>query len=431
MTASGAKPTIVYDPSDPATMADPFPIYARLRAEDPVHWSPTLKSWVITRYRDVRAVLTGRDVTVDRLTAFYEALPPADAALMHDIIHYLNLWLVFQDPPSHTRLRKMLRGAFAAPLIHDMRPDIERVVAYVLDDLEGREEIDFIADFALLVPAFVIMDMLDVPRDMLPRFKAWADDMAAFIGGARNVGDKYTRAARGCEAMSGYFRTIIASRRADPKPGFLMTMIEGEADGERLTDDELVATCMLILFAGHETTTNLIGTALLGLLQHPEQKALFLSDPAITDSAVEEFLRYDGPTNALVRNVAQDHFLHGRALRKGQRVFLMMNSANRDPEFFDEPDRFDIARSPNRHLTFGQGAHTCLGLQLAREEGRIAVRAFLDRHPGVSAASENSWSYIDAMVPRGLARFQVRLTPAADTAPGTAAPGPAPEGTRS
>lgn len=411
MQTDNADTPIVYDPGDPATMESPFAIYDQLRKHDPVHWSPALNAWVITRYKDVRSVLVGQDMTVNRLNSFYEKLAPKEAETLKEIVHYLNLWLAFQDPPSHTRLRRMMRAAFATPVIHDMRPDIEAIVDHVLDGLEGRSEIDFIADFALLVPAYVIMDMLNVPRDMLNDFKRWSDDMATFIGGSRNIDNKYDRAARGCNAMAGYFHEILKRHRADPAPGFLDDMVNSGEGDDKLSDDELVATFILILFAGHETTTNLIGTSLLALLQHPSQMQLFQADPAVTESAVEEFLRYDGPTNALIRNVAKDHTLHGRTLKKGQRVFLMMNSANRDPEVFVDPDRFDIQRSPNRHLTFGQGVHTCLGLQLAREEGRIAVRKFLDRFPNVSFAGPDSFDFIDAMVPRGLKRFHVQHNP--------------------
>lgn len=414
MTGTETDHAVIYDPTNPDTMANPFPIYEELRRHDPVHWSPSLKSWVITRYADVRAVLTDSTMTVDRLSPFYEALPSREAEILRDIVHYLNLWLAFQDPPSHTRLRRMLRGPFAGPSIEGMRPSIESIVDHVLDGLEGRDEIDVIAEFALLVPAYVIMDMLDVPRDRLADFKRWADDMATFIGGSRNIDDKYERAARGCDAMSKYFRKIIGTRRANPQPGFLTDLIEAGEDGQKLSDDELVATCMLILFAGHETTTNLLGTSICGLLQHPDQLALFMSDPELNQSAVEEFLRYDGPTNALVRNVAQDHDLGGKALKKGQRVFLMINSANRDPEMFDRPEDFDITRKPNRHMTFGQGIHTCLGSQLAREEGRVAVRAFFERFPNAGFADGKPWEYIDAMVPRGLKHLNVRL----DTASG-------------
>lgn len=402
---------LVYDPSDPAVMAHPFDVYARLREEDPVHWSPSLKSWIVTRYTDVRDLLLSDDLSVNRLMGFYTALPPQDAELLRDIVHYLNLWLAFRDPPDHTRLRRILRHAFTPAAIDAMRPQIEGITAHLLDRLEGKGagKVDLIREYALLLPAFVIMDLLDVPRAMLDDFKAWSDDMAVFIGGARNSGDKYERAARGCRLMSDYFRSLIAERSANPKPGFLMDLINARDEGDSLSTDELVATCILILFAGHETTTNLIGNAVLTLLRHPDQLSRLRADPALIDSAIEEVLRYDGPTNALVRVVARDHDLHGRTLREGERVFVMVNSANRDPRAFDAPDTFDITRQTNRHLTFGQGIHLCLGARLAREEGKIAVLALLQRFPALALDPDEAPEWLDAMVPRGTRRLPVRL----------------------
>ncbi|MEY8841283.1 cytochrome P450 [Cribrihabitans sp. XS_ASV171] len=410
MTSATTAEPIVYDPSDPATMADPFPIYARLREEDPVHWSPSLKSWIISRYADVRDLLLSDHLSVRRLMQFYSTLPPQDAALLSDIVKYLDLWLAFRDPPDHTRVRRILRHAFTPKAVDAMRPGIEEIVAHLLDRLEARDtnRIDLIREYALLVPAYVIMDMLEVPRDMLDEFKSWSDDMAVFIGGARNADDKYRRAARGCQKMSSYFREIIAERSANPRPGFLMDLINARDEGDQLTEDELVATCILILFAGHETTTNLIGNASLLLLQHSDQLAALRADPSLIDGAIEEVLRHDGPTNALVRVVAQDHELEGRKMREGERVFVMVNSANRDPRVFDDPDRFDITRNPNRHLTFGQGIHVCLGARLAREEGRIAVLELMKRFPDLKLDDEPP-EWLDAMVPRGTRRLPVRL----------------------
>lgn len=408
-TAMTDKP-IVYDPSDSATMADPFPIYARLREEDPVHWSPSLKSWIISRYTDVRDLLLSDHLSVRRLMQFYSSLPPQDAALLSDIVKYLDLWLAFRDPPDHTRVRRILRHAFTPKAVDAMRPGIEEIVHHLLDQLEERQadRIDLIREFALLVPAYVIMDMLEVPREMLAEFKSWSDDMAVFIGGARNADDKYHRAARGCQKMSSYFREIINERSANPRPGFLMDLINARDEGDQLTEDELVATCILILFAGHETTTNLIGNASLLLLRHPDQLAALRADPALIDGAIEEVLRHDGPTNALVRVVAQDHEIEGRKLREGERVFVMINSANRDPRIFEDPDRFDIRRNPNRHLTFGQGIHVCLGARLAREEGRVAVLELIKRFPDLALGDEPP-EWLDAMVPRGTRRLPVRL----------------------
>lgn len=411
MTTSSNAQAIVYDPSNPAVMADPFPVYKQLRESDPVHWSPSLKSWIVTRYNDVRDLLLSDDLSVNRLIQFYNALPPADAALLKEIIHYLNLWLAFRDPPDHTRVRRIMRHAFTAKAIDEMRPRIVETTDHLLDRLEASEmnEADLIREYALQLPAFVIMDLLDVPRDMLDPFKEWSDDMAIFIGGARNAGDKYERAARGCQKMSDYFRTLIKERAANPKPGFLMDLINARDDGDRLSDDELIATCILILFAGHETTTNLIGNATLLLLRHPDQLAQLRANPDLIDSMIEEVLRFDGPTNALVRVVAQDHELHGRTLTAGQRVFVMVNSANRDARMFEDADRFDITRKQNRHLTFGQGIHLCLGSKLAREEGRIAVQRLFARFPNLALDPVQPPEWLDAMVPRGTRRLPVRL----------------------
>ena len=411
MATAHTAEDIVYDPSDPSVMADPFPVYARLREDDPVHWSPSLKSWIITRYTDVRDLLLSDHLSVNRLAQFYKSLPPADAALLKDIVHYLNLWLAFRDPPDHTRVRRIMRHAFTAQAIEDMRPQITEITDMLLDRLEanGKSDVDLIREYALQLPAFVIMDLLDVPRDMLDEFKEWSDDMAVFIGGARNSGDKYERAARGCQKMSAYFAQLIKERTANPKPGFLMDLINTRDNGDRLSDDELVATCILVLFAGHETTTNLIGNAALLLLHHPDQLAKLKSDPGLIDSTIEEVLRFDGPTNALVRVAAQDHAIHGRQIRETERVFVMVNSANRDPRIFENADRFDITRKQNRHLTFGQGIHLCLGAKLAREEGRVAIERLFARFPDLALDPAAPPEWLDAMVPRGTRRLPVLL----------------------
>lgn len=393
-------------------MADPFPIYDRLREEDPVHWSPSLKSWIVTRHEDVRDLLLSDDLSVNRLVRFYDALPPQDAGLLRDIVHYLNLWIAFRDPPDHTRVRRIMRHAFTPKAVAEMRPGIEAIVELLLDRLDARPpgaKIDLIREYALLVPAYVIMDMLEAPRDMLDAFKSWSDDMAVFIGGARNAEDKYARAARGCAKMSAYFRKVIEERTAAPRPGFLNDLISARDEGDRLSQDELVATCILVLFAGHETTTNLIGNAALHLMRRPDQRDALLAEPELIDGAIEETLRYDGPTNALVRVAARDHELRGRRIREGERVFVMVNSANRDPRAFDDPDRFDIRRNPNRHLTFGQGIHLCLGARLAREEGRIAVLRLFQRFPNLAPDPDDPPEWLDAMVPRGTRRLPVRL----------------------
>ena len=402
---------LIYDAGDPAVMANPFPVYARLREEDPIHWSPAMKSWVITRYQDVQSLLVGDALSVNRLVSFYKGLPGEQAETLGQIVHYLNRWVAFRDPPEHTRMRRVMRHAFTTPAVDAMRPGVESIVEHLIDRLGQRPPgpVDLIRDFALLVPAFVIMDMLGVPRERLDEVKAWSDDMATFISGSRNIPDKYERAARGCQAMAAYFNDLIEERVANPRPGFLTDLIDARDEGDRLSHDELIATCILVLFAGHETTTNLIGDAMIALLTHPDQLARLKADQTLIDSAIEEVLRWDGPTNGLVRVAAHDIEIGGKTIKEGQRVFLMINAANRDAAMFPEPDRFDITRKPNRHMTFGQGIHLCIGARLAREEGRIAVDALVRNFPDMAIVPGTEIEWIDAMVPRGPRALPVLL----------------------
>ncbi len=401
--------TLLYDPRDPAVMADPFPAYRRLQTEDPVHWSPALKSWVITRYDDVKAVLLHDAMSVNKLDAFYQSLPADDAARMRDIIHYLKLWVAFQDPPDHTRMRMIMRKAFMASTYNNMEGAITGIVTQLLNDLDGNSEIDFIADYALLVPAYVIMDLLGLPRAQLRDIKKWADDMAVFIGGARNADDKYQRAESGCRNMADCFRKLINKTRQQGGEGFLPDLINAEFEGDSLNDDELIACCILVLFAGHETTTNLIGNSLLTLLRNPDSFSEFKSATEFNSTACEELMRYDGPSNGIVRSVTRDHELAGKTLRAGDRIYAMLNAANRDPIAFSNPDTIDLQRRPNRHLVFGTGIHSCLGVQLARQEGRIALREFVQRFPSATLITDKPPTWQDAMVPRGTKTLPINL----------------------
>jgi cytochrome P450 len=390
-------------------MADPFPAFRRLHEQDPVHWSPVLKSWVVTRYDDVKSVLLHDAMSVNKLNAFYQNLPAEDASRMREIIHYLNLWVAFQDPPDHTRMRMIMRKAFMASTYNNMDGAIGEIVTSLLDGLHNHTEIDFIADYALLVPAYVIMDLLGLPREQLPDIKRWADDMAVFIGGARNAADKYQRAQSGCRHMADCFRTQINTIREQGGEGFLPDLINAEFEGDQLSDDELIATCILVLFAGHETTTNLIGNSMLTLLRQPAVFSEYKNSTATNNLACEELMRYDGPSNAVVRSVTRDHELGYKLLRKDDRVYTLLNAANRDPLAFNDPDTINLQRKPNRHLVFGTGIHSCLGVQLARQEGRIALRAFCDRFPNASLIDGKPPVWQDAMVPRGTKSLPIKL----------------------
>ncbi|HJS39110.1 MAG TPA: cytochrome P450 [Burkholderiales bacterium] len=400
--------SIDYRPEDPAFLADPFPLLRRLQDEDPCHWSPRLKAWVVTRYEDVRDICLQRDMSSDRLRPFFAALPPPEAQRIADIIRYLSLWMVFRDPPEHTRLRRLTSKVFHVKSMHAMRPRIEASVQWLFDAIGARREFDFIADFAGPLPALVIMDMLGVPRDELPRVKRLSDDMALFIGSSRMAPEKYGIAQAATRAMADFFRDMIAARRATPRPDLLSELVHLRDGDDRLTEDELVATCILLLFAGHETTTNHLANGLLALMRFPQELRKLRDDPTLAPAAVEELLRYDGPNGVQVRIVGRDRDMHGKTLRTGARVFIQLNAANRDPRAYADPDRVDLARNGPPHLAFGFGAHICLGFPLARLEGQIALPAVVARWPGLEPARER-YEWLNSMVFRGMKAMPVRV----------------------
>jgi cytochrome P450 len=398
---------IDYKPNDPAVLADPFPLYARLRDEDPAHWSPRLKAWVLTRYEDVKRVCLDSTMSSDRLRPFFATLPPAEATKVAELARYLTLWMVFRDPPEHTRLRRLAAKVFHVRSISALRPNIERLTTWLLEQIAERKEFDFIGDFAMPLPALVIMDMLGAPREELGRLKRLSDEMALFIGSARDAPEKYQRAGAATREMADIFRELISARRAAPQRDLLSELVALDDGGDRLSDDELVATCILLLFAGHETTTHHLANGLRALLRFPGELEKLRANPALAPAAVEELLRYDGPIGAQVRIVQEPHTLHGKSLKPRERVFLLMNAANRDPRAYDAPDRVDLARNGVPHLTFGFGAHICLGFPLARLEGQVALPAVLARWRRLElAGAEPEW--MDSMVLRGMKALPLR-----------------------
>ena len=397
-----------YKPDDPAFLADPFPLYRRMQDEDPCHWSPRLKAWVLTRYEDVRQVCLDKEISSDRLRPFFAAMPPPEAQRIADIVRYLSLWMVFRDPPEHTRLRRLTSKVFHVKSMHAMRPRIESLMHWLFERIGDRAAFDFIGEFAGPLPALVIMDMLGVPREELARVKRLSDDMALFIGSSRMSPEKYGIAEAATHEMAEYFRGMITARHAGPQADLLSELVHLEDGGDRLTEDELVATCILLLFAGHETTTNHIANGLLALMRFPGEMARLRDDPSLAPAAVEELLRYDGPNGAQVRIVREAQSLHGRQLKPGERVFILLNAANRDPRAYPDPDRLMLERNGPPHLAFGFGLHLCLGFPLARLEGQIALPAVLARWPRLALAQERL-AWLNSMVFRGVTSMPVRV----------------------
>ncbi|OFX00080.1 MAG: cytochrome [Alphaproteobacteria bacterium RIFCSPHIGHO2_12_FULL_66_14] len=403
----------VFDLGNPATNANPFPEFARLRVEDPVHWSPAMKAWIITRYADVKQVaLNNRQISANRLTPFFKTNPEYRKGSIESLVRYLNHWMVFRDPPDHTRLRRLFNKAFTPTSVENLRPNIEDIVSHLIDGMQARakrgETVDYIAHFAYPLPASVIMDLLGVPRADLERVKVWSDDIALFIGTAQVAGNKYLRAESGAKAMSDYFRTLVEDRTARPRADMISQLVLARDDRDALSTDEIIGTCILLLFAGHETTTNLIGNGFLYSMKHRGEWERLVADRSLAATAVEEFLRYDGPSGAFARVAATDLEVGGRTIREGQRVFAFMNSANRDPEAFDEAERFDIGRTQNPHLTFGHGIHFCLGAPLARLEAQIAATRLAERLPHIRlSGGDPEWH--DSLILRGVKNLPVTL----------------------
>ncbi len=397
-----------WHPEDPATLANPYPIFERMREEDPCYWSPRLRSWVLTRYDDIKAICLDRgNLSSDRLRPFFATLPGPEAERIGQIMRYLSLWMVFKDPPEHTRLRRLTSKVFHPRSMQAMRPQIEEIADHLLEQIGDKPEFDFIAEFAGPLPCLVIMALLGVDRSDLSEVKRMSDDMALFIGSSRTSPEKYDTAEKATQEMAEFFRDLIAKRRATPEKDLISELIELRDGEDRLSEDELVATCILLLFAGHETTTNHIANGLLSLARFPDQMVKLRRQPELIGVAVEELLRYDGPSGAQVRLVSQPFELHGKSLQAGDRVFLMLNSANRDRRAFDKADQLILDRTGLTHLTFGFGTHMCMGFPLARTEGQVAFPKVLDAFADIETVGEQTW--INSMVFRGMHNLKVRV----------------------
>ncbi len=397
-----------FDPSSSEFQANPFPAYARLREHDPVHWCERLGGWVATAYRDVKFILGDARFSADRITPFMNGLSTARREAYARLGSSLSHWIVFNDPPRHTRLRGLQNKAFVPQRMTEFRPRVEQIVLDILNTLRGREMIDFIADVAYPLPVTVMAMLLGVPTNDLDQFKFWSDELALFIGSATSAPDKWDRAQRSLIAMEEYFARLIEVRRANPQDDLLTTLIRAEEEGDRLTSAELLTNALGLLFAGHETTTNLLGNGLLSLLRHPEQLDWIRRSPQRTPEAVEELLRYDGPVGAIVRIAKEDVEIRHRTIQSGQRVFAMINAANRDPRQFRDPDVLDLKRDDNLHITFGHGIHYCVGAPLARLEGALLFEEFLRRFPRFEIVpAELQWR--NTLVLRGLRSLPLQM----------------------
>jgi len=379
----------------PELTEDPFAYYAGLRASDPVHWAPASKAWLLTRYDDVVAAFGDPRLSSDRVRPLLEVLPAQRRAEYGPMLEIISRWMVVTDPPVHTRLNRLASRAFRQQRVSAMSGWIGELVDELLDDFVASGRDDFLAALAYPLPAAVIARMMGVPQQNRGMFQHWSDELAlvAFGAGGRDRAGRYARALAGVRELQEYLAGLIERRRREPGEDMISVLLSGaDEDGDHLDDAELMALCSLILFAGHETTTNLLCNAIVALDRHPAELARLRADPSLVNRAVEEVLRFEGPIKILIRWVVQDHERDGRQVRAGDRVFLVLQSANRDKGTFADPDRFDIGRPAKPlHVGFGRGLHACLGAQLARIEARAALPKVLGRLGDVRVCGEVTW----------------------------------------
>src|SRR5258706_6603565 len=365
---NSARPVSLYHLLDPDVLADPYPLYRQLREEAPVHWDPYLHAWVVTRYEDVITVL--HRFSADR-TPTPEQFAAMGMAELSPLAQMMTKQMLFMDAPSHTRLRGLASLAFTPARVEALRAHIREILDELITPLIRAGRMDVINDLAAPLPAIVTAEMLGVPTSDCDQLKAWSADFAEVLGNFQHNPDRTQRTLRCVAEMSAYFREAIERMKTDPREGLINSFMTAEIDGDRLTEEEIIANCIVTMVGGQETTTNLIGNGVLSLLRNPDQLRRLKDDLTLIPSAVEELLRYESPSQHTARIAPRDTEIGGKLIRKGQAVIAVMGAANRDPERFPDPDRLDLGRTDNRHLAFGWASPFCFGAALARIEGQL------------------------------------------------------------
>jgi pimeloyl-[acyl-carrier protein] synthase len=394
---------VTYYPLSPRVYRNPYPTYAKLRVQDPVHWNFLSHSWVFSRHRDIDAIL--RDHTrFSSDSRHRQGVSQAQTASSNPN----GPSILFLDPPDHTRLRALVQQAFTPRALEALTPRIRQIAAHLLDQIADPTAFEVMEALARPLPMIVMAELLGVPAQDFAQFQTWSRQRARVIEPTMTAREQQLATQAACE-LDTYFHGLIEQRRLEPRDDLISALVAAEAAGDQLSHDELLVMLRLLLVAGNETTTNLIGNGLLALLRHPDQLQALRSDPGRIAGAVEELLRYDSPVQVLGRTALQDMENEGRAIRKGQGIVLLIGSANRDPEVFGQPDRLDINRRGPSPLAFGRGIHHCLGAPLARLEARVVFETLSERFAEMHLLTGDP-PFRDNVVLRGLEALPIGAT---------------------
>lgn len=384
-----------YDLDSPEFLANPYPVFDQLRSSDPIFWSEENSYWILTRYADITSLIQNEHLSSNRIGAHAGRMSQEARESFRPFFNAVTSWMLMVDPPDHTRLRGLVNKAFTPGVVENMRGLVQDLVDKMLAAVKEQGRMDVITDLANPLPATVIAELLGVPGTDQQQFKKWSDDISAALSGIDSGATKeelhglYIVAQKSLLALSSYFRERVVELRLNPQENLLSALVQAEEQGDRLTEEELFANCVLLMIAGHETTTNLIGNGILALLQNPKQQEALTLNPDLIASAVEELLRYDSPVQKMGRIALADIHIGGKQIQKGQLVCFSFAAGNRDPEQFALPNQLDLTRRPNRHLAFGHGLHYCVGAALARLEGQIVVNTVLMRMPKLRLENED------------------------------------------
>jgi pimeloyl-[acyl-carrier protein] synthase len=361
---------------DPEVLADPYSFYRALREHDPVHWDPYMHAWAVTGYSEVVEVLT--NYSADRAPEV-DYLDRLGLSFMKPFAEMMRQQMLFMDDPMHARLRRICSDAFTPRRVEELRRVIQSITDELIDKLVASGRLDMVAEFAAPLPAIMTAKLMGVPVEDHRQLGAWVNDIAEVHGNFQHHPDRVAEIVQSLQDMKNYVVNRMKELRKHPNSGLIYSLMAAEVDGQRLTDEEVIASTIVTIIGGHETTTNLIATGFLTLLRNPDSLEQLRSHPEIVASALEELLRYESPVQYTARIAPADMELGGKSLRKGAKVVAVLAAANRDPNRFTDPDRLDLLRSDNRHLAFGWAAHFCFGAPLARIEGQIAFNVLLRR----------------------------------------------------